>query len=247
MIEKEHPENNNQAYHIAKAQTRRYGSGMNAIQKKQRSTRARSLIRLLKKHYSDASMILRYSNHWELLVAVMLSAQCTDKKVNDVTKRLFVKYRTLDDYINADMQEFEQDIFSTGFYKNKTKNILGSARMVRDTYSGVLPNTMSDLLTLPGVARKTANVVLGNAFGIVEGIAVDTHVRRFAIRFDLSDHTDPVRIEKDLMNIMPRRYWFLFTYLVIAYGRSVRSAHVFDPLLPAFPGALQRWILVGKK
>lgn len=186
-------------------------------------------------------MALRYGNEWELLVAVMLSAQCTDKKVNEVTARLFTKYRTLGDYVRAGRRTFERDIRPTGFYRNKTKNILAAARMVRDRFNGKVPKTMEEMLLIPGVARKTANVVLGNAHGVVDGIAVDTHVRRFALKFNLSDHRDPARIERDLMRIVPKRDWFRFTYLVIEYGRNICPGRVHNcaghPLSKVYPPA----------
>lgn len=190
-------------------------------------------------------MALHFNTHWELLVAVMLSAQCTDKKVNEVTEVLFKKYKTLEAYVRADPIQFEQDIRQTGFYKNKAKHILASARIVREQCNGVVPNTMEALLSLPGVARKTANVVLGNAFGIVEGIAVDTHVRRFAIRFNLTDSKDPTVIEQDLMALLPKKDWFLFTYRVIEYGRQIAPARVYDiskdPLIALYPPAGTRF------
>jgi len=155
-----------------------------------------------------------------MLIAVILSAQCTDKKVNEVTEALFKKYRTLDDYVNADLAEFEHRIHSTGFYHNKAKNILGAARMLKEQFDSVIPKTMEEMLLLPGVARKTANVVLGNAYGVVEGIAVDTHVRRLARLWGLTDEMNPEKIERDLMEILPREEWFLFTYRVIEYGRN---------------------------
>jgi len=154
------------------------------------------------------------------LVAVILSAQCTDKQVNKVTARLFRKYRTLEDYINVDKKEFEKDIFSTGFYRNKTKHILESAKIIQNQFGGRVPQTMKEILTLPGVARKTANVVLGNAYGIVEGIAVDTHVIRLSRLWELTKETDPVKIEKDLMKLIPKKDWFIFTYHIIEYGRK---------------------------
>jgi endonuclease-3 len=165
-------------------------------------------------------MMLRYRNNWELLVAVELSAQCTDKKVNEVTPRLFARYKTLDAYVRADPREFEQLIFPTGFYRNKTKNILAAARMVKEKFHGKIPETMTEMLRLPGVARKTANVVLGNAYGVVEGIAVDTHVKRLARVLGLSLEHDPNKIEKDLMEIFPKKEWFRLTYLLIEYGRK---------------------------
>jgi len=194
----------------------------------ERRARVRKILAALKRRYPKAHIALRYSNNWELLVAVELSAQCTDTMVNKVTEKLFKKYRTLDDYVNARPEEFEQDIRSTGFYRNKARNILAAAKMVKEKFGGTLPKTMEAMLSIPGVARKTANVVLGNAHGIVEGIAVDTHVRRFAIKFDLSDYQDPVRIEKDLMAIIPKKEWFDFTYRIINYGRDICPARKHD-------------------
>ncbi len=182
--------------------------------------RAQEIYRVLISLFPDAKMVLKYSNNWELLVAVMLSAQCTDKKVNEVTAKLFKKYETLDDYINAKPKEFEKDIYSTGFYRNKTKNILAAAKMLKIQFHGGLPKTMNEMLTLPGVARKTANVVLGNAYGVVEGIAVDTHVKRLAHRLGLSKHHDANKIEQDLMSLFPKKQWFRLTYLFIEYGRA---------------------------
>jgi endonuclease-3 len=186
-------------------------------------------------------MALRYSNNWEMLVAVILSAQCTDKKVNEVTEKLFKKYKKLDDYVNANPSIFEQDIRQTGFYKNKAKNILTAAKLLQGEFDGTLPKTMEEMLTIPGVARKTANVVLGNAYGVVEGIAVDTHVKRFSIRYDLTDSKDPVKIEQDLMQILPKKEWFDFTYRVIEYGRNIAPARKYDtstdPLIQIFPQA----------
>ena len=190
--------------------------------------RARRILRALKKLVPDARMALRYKNNWELLVAVILSAQCTDKKVNEVTATLFKKYRKLDDYVSAKREEFEEDIYSTGFYRNKAKNILAAARIVKERFGGRIPRTMEDMLTLPGVSRKTANVVLGNAYGVVEGVAVDTHVARLARRFGLTRHTDPKKIEADLMELYPKSEWFMLTYYFIEYGRRhcpARAAH----------------------
>ncbi len=182
----------------------------------------------LKKFFPRAKIALRYGNHWELMVAVQLSAQCTDKKVNEVTEKLFKKYKTLDDYVNADRLEFERDIHSTGFYRNKAKNILDAAKIVKEKYGGKLPKTMPEMLELPGVARKTANVVLGNAYGVVEGIAVDTHVKRLSKLLGLTNETDPVKIEKDLMKIIPREEWFDFTYRLIDCGRKYCVARRHD-------------------
>lgn len=154
------------------------------------------------------------------MVAVQLSAQCTDKKVNEVTAKLFKKYKTLDDYVSANLKGFQKDIKPTGFYRNKGKSILAAAKIVKKKYNGKLPRTMEEMLALPGVARKTANVVLGNAYGIVEGIAVDTHVRRLTRLLGLTTHNDPNKIEQDLMQIIPKKEWFKFTYLLIEYGRK---------------------------
>ncbi len=185
----------------------------------ERKRRAAVIIKRLKKLIPDAKIALRYSNPWELLVAVVLSAQCTDKKVNEVTEKLFKKYRTLNDYIKANQREFEQDIRPTGFYRNKAKNILAAAKMVKEKFHGKVPKTMEEITTIPGVARKSANVILGNAYGVVEGIAVDTHVIRLSRALGLTKEKDPVKIERDLMAIIPKKDWFQFTYLIIEYGR----------------------------
>lgn len=189
-----------------------------------RKKRTQEIVNLLKKKYPHAKIALRFGNNWELLVAVILSAQCTDKKVNEVTERLFKKYKTLDDYVAADEKEFEQIVRPTGFYRAKTKNILASAKIVKEKFDGEIPRTMQDLLTLKGVARKTANIVLGNAYEVVEGIAVDTHVRRLSQRLGLSTENDPEKIEKDLMDLIPKKDWFKTTYLLIDHGRAVCTA-----------------------
>ncbi len=190
--------------------------------------RAREVLRGLKKLFPKTRMFLNYGNHWELLVAVELSAQCTDKKVNEITPALFDRYKTLDDYMNADVREFEKLIFQSGFYRNKTKNILAAARVVKHEFHGKIPKTMEKMLTIPGVARKTANVVLGNAHGIVEGIAVDTHVKRMSRVLGLSQEINPNKIEKDLMQLFPRKEWFRLTYLLIEYGRKYCPAKKHD-------------------
>ena len=197
-------------------------------QKDERIKRARVVLRKLKKLFPEAGMMLRFTNNWELLVAVELSAQCTDKKVDEITPALFKKYPTLLDYVHAIPSEFEQMIFQSGFYRNKTKNILAAAKMVHETFHGELPRTMKEMLTIPGVARKTANVVLGNAYGIVEGIAVDTHVKRLSHLLGLSDENNPNNIEKDLMEIFPKKEWFHVTYLLIEYGRKYCTARKHD-------------------
>lgn len=182
------------------------------------------IAKLLKKHYHNAHIVLKYSNNFELLVSVILSAQCTDKMVNKVTKKLFKKYKTIKDYAHADIKTLEQDIRSTGFYRNKAKSLQSTARMILENFDGKIPKTMSELITLPGVARKTANIVLGNAFGIVGGIAVDTHVSRLSQRLGFSKNTNPDKIEQDLMNLFERNDWFNLTYLLIEHGRAICNA-----------------------
>ncbi len=194
----------------------------------ERKKRAAVVVRILKKLFPKAKIALRFSNNWELLVAVELSAQCTDKKVNEVTEKLFKKYRKLNDYVRANPRVFEKDIRQTGFFRAKTKNILAAARMVQKEYHGKVPRTMAEILRIPGVARKTANVVLGNAYHVVEGIAVDTHVMRLSQKLGLTSHADPVKIERDLMELLPREEWFPFTYRLIEYGRTYCPARPHD-------------------
>jgi len=182
----------------------------------------------LKRLFPKARIMLHFSNPWELLVAVMLSAQCTDKMVNKVTTKLFQKYKILHDYVVADQKEFEQDIYSTGFYHSKARHIIQTARIIEERYHGVVPHTMKELVLLPGVGRKTANVVLGNAYGVVEGIAVDTHVIRLSRVLGLTKQTDPKKIEKDLMVLIPKKEWLSFTYLFIEYGRAYCIAKKHD-------------------
>lgn len=200
----------------------------------ERKKRAAAISRTLKKLFPDAHMVLRYQSPWECLVAVQLSAQCTDKKVNEVTEKLFKKYRTFDEYVRADPREFEDDIHSTGFFRNKTKNILAAAKMVKEKWHGKLPQTMEEMLTIPGVARKTANIVLGNVHHVVVGIAVDTHVRRLCRHWGLTEHEDPEKIERDLMELIPQKEWFQWTYRVIEYGRkyspAIKRDHSGEPL-----------------
>ena len=181
-------------------------------------------MRVLDRLFPHARMVLNYSNQFQLLVAVELSAQCTDKKVNEVTKNLFKKYRTIEDYITANRKEFELDIKPTGFYHNKAKNILAAANVIKNEFDGKLPKTMEEMLKIPGVGRKTANILLGNAYGIVEGIAVDTHVWRLARVLKLSKYNNPEKIEQDLMKLLPKRRWFKLTYQLIEYGRAYCTA-----------------------
>jgi len=179
------------------------------------------IVELLEKEYPDAKIALRYTNPLELLVATILSAQCTDERVNIVTKTLFEKYKTAEDYANADIKELEKDIKSTGFYRNKARNIKKCCQMLVEKFNLQVPKTMEEMLELPGVARKTANIVLSNAFGVIEGIAVDTHVRRLAKRLGLTEHEDPNKIEESLMEIVSKDYWMKITDLLIFHGRRV--------------------------
>jgi endonuclease-3 len=186
--------------------------------------RAAKIIELLEKKHPDAKIALRYTNALELLVATILSAQCTDERVNIVTKTLFEKYKTAEDYANSDQKELEKDIRSTGFYRNKARNIRNCCQMLVEKFGSQVPMTMQEMLELPGVARKTANIVLSNAFGIVEGIAVDTHVRRLAQRLGLTENEDPNKIEEDLMGIVPKTHWMRITDLLIFHGRRICTA-----------------------
>lgn len=186
--------------------------------------RAEKIIYLLKERYPHASTALKFENPLELLVSTILSAQCTDARVNLVTRDLFKKYRTAKDYAGANLKTFEQEIRSTGFYHNKAKNIIGASKMIVDNFKGKVPDTMEELITLPGVARKTANIVLSGAYGKLEGIAVDTHVKRVAFRLGLTDNEDPEKIEEDLMKIIPRRDWWIFSNVIIYHGRETCDA-----------------------
>ena len=193
-----------------------------------RKNKAKKILAELKKLFPEAKIALNFSNPWQLLVAVILSAQCTDKKVNEVTAKLFQKYKRLEDYVKADQILFEKDIYQTGFYRAKAKNILASAKIIQEKYQGNIPCTMEEMLELPGVARKTANIVLGNVYGAIVGIPVDTHVRRLSNLLGLSDENDPVKIEKDLMEILPEKEWGTVSYRLIEYGRKYCPAKKHD-------------------
>ncbi len=182
------------------------------------------IIQILENDYPEAKTSLHFRSALEILVATILSAQCTDKRVNIVTQSLFKKYQTAQDYANADLTELEQDIRSTGFYRNKAKNIKKSGWMLIEKYDGKVPDTMEELIKLPGVARKTANIVLSNAYGTIVGIAVDTHVRRISKRLGLTQNTNPDKIEADLMQVVPKEYWKRITNLIIFHGRKVCTA-----------------------
>lgn len=191
---------------------------------KNAAQRIRPIIARLKRRYPEARCALDHQNPLELLVATILSAQCTDARVNLVTKDLFAKYRTAQDYAGASPAVFEQEIKSTGFFRNKTKSILGMAQALVERHGGRVPGTMDQLTALPGVGRKTANVVLGTAFGINEGVVVDTHVSRIANRLKLTRQPDPVKIEQDLMKLVPRKEWTDFSHLLIHHGRQICEA-----------------------
>jgi endonuclease-3 len=186
--------------------------------------RAPEVIRRLEAAYPDAKVALNFSNPLECLVATMLSAQSTDVTVNEVTATLFKKYRTAEDYLAVPEDELKADIRPTGFFNQKATSIRAACQRIVEVYGGEVPRTMEDLLTLRGVARKTANIVLGNSFGVVEGIAVDTHVKRLANRIGFSGESDPVKIEQDLMGLIPREKWFSFTYVLIDHGRAICHA-----------------------
>jgi endonuclease-3 len=182
------------------------------------------VIEWLKDEYPNAHCALHHSNALELLVATILSAQCTDERVNLVTAELFRKYRTARDFAEADLSELERDVHSTGFFRNKAKNIRAAAARICDEFAGEVPSEMEKLLTLPGVARKTANVVLGNVFGVASGIVVDTHVARLSQRLGLTKETAPEKIERDLMQIVPKTDWIMFSHWLIAHGRKICQA-----------------------
>ena len=186
--------------------------------------RTREIIRKLKRAYPGAKCSLNHSNAFELLIATILSAQCTDDRVNIVTADLFRKYRKPEDYLTVSPRELEKDIQSTGFFRNKTKSIQGTAKMLTETYSGEVPKTMDELLELPGVARKTANVVLGNAFDIKAGVVVDTHVTRLSHRLNLTQEKTAEKIEQDLIPIVPKKDWVIFPHLIIYHGRKTCKA-----------------------
>ena len=186
--------------------------------------RISKILEILEKDYPTAKVVLNFSNPLEMLIATILSAQCTDKRVNLVTQDLFKKYKTPEDYANTDIKELESDIRTTGFYRAKSKNIRNACKMIVEKFDSKVPKTMDELTTLPGVGRKTANIVLSNAYGIVEGIAVDTHVARVSKRLGLTKWDDPNKIEQDLMRVVPRELWFCFTYRTIEHGRNICMA-----------------------
>jgi endonuclease-3 len=187
---------------------------------KELKARARKVVRVLSRLYPDAVVFLDHGSPWELVAAVSLSAQSTDRQVNLVTKKLFKRYKTVQEYADADIHELEQLLFSTGFYRSKAKHLKRAAQIVVERFGGEVPRTMEELTQLPGVARKTANIVLQSAFGITVGIPTDTHVMRFAKRYGFSDETDPIKIEKDLMAWFPKSAWRHLSYQLVSYGRD---------------------------
>ena len=206
----------------------------------QEKNRTRKIIAKLRKAYPDAHCSLIHNSPFELLIATILSAQCTDERVNIVTADLFRKYRSCEDYINVAPSELEQDIHSTGFFRNKTKSIQGACKKMIEEHGGQVPNEVEKLLGLPGVARKTANVVLGNAFGIASGVVVDTHVARLSQLLGLTREKQPEKIERDLMDLVPKKDWVDFSHLLIYHGRQVCKARrpecgkcVIEPLCPS--------------
>lgn len=186
--------------------------------------RVRAILKKLDETYPAATCALEHNNPFQLLISTILSAQCTDVRVNQVTKTLYKKYPSAEDFAHADPKELEQEIRPTGFFRNKTKSIIGAGKAIIEKFGGKVPRTMDEMLTLPGVARKTANVVLGTAYGIASGIVVDTHVQRLARRLDLSKNEDPKKIEQDMMQIIPQDHWILFSHQLIWHGRKVCQA-----------------------
>jgi endonuclease-3 len=190
----------------------------------ERRARVAEILRRLDDMYPGATCALYHSNPWELLVATILSAQCTDKRVNEVTPGLFAKYPTPDDFAATRPEVLANDIRSTGFFNNKAKSIVGAAKKIVGEFGGKVPRTIEEMLTIPGAARKTANVVLGTAYGIASGVVVDTHVQRIARRLDLTKHVEPVKIEQDLLKIIPQDKWILFSHQIILHGRALCQA-----------------------
>lgn len=197
--------------------------------------RAANILKILKKLDPHPKSALNYGTPWQFLVAVQLSAQCTDKKVNEVTPGLFKKYPNLGAFLKARPAEFEKDIHATGFYRAKTRNILAAAKAIQARFGGKLPRTMAEMLTVPGMGRKSANVVLGTIYGVKEGIAIDTHVKRLSRQLGLTKHTDPAKIEKDLMALFPRKEWLHLNYRLADYGRKYCPARPHDHMAKKCP------------
>ncbi|MCL5970376.1 MAG: endonuclease III [Patescibacteria group bacterium] len=185
---------------------------------------ANQVYNLLNNHYPNAKIVLKFSNNFQLLVAIILSAQTTDITVNKVTETLFNKYRTVEDFANANLSELEKDISMVGLFRNKAKNIIATAKIITEKYNDEIPNSISELIKLPGIGRKTANVFLGNAYNISEGIAVDTHVARLSQRLGFAKNKDAGKIEQDLIKLFDKTKWFKLTYLLIEHGRKICTA-----------------------
>ena len=185
-----------------------------------RRARLEQILAILDQVFPNVTCALYHSNPWQLLVATILSAQCTDERVNMVTPGLFAKYPAMEDFAAATPEALGKDIYSTGFYNNKSRNIIAAAKRILQVYNGQIPTSIEELLTIPGAARKTANVVLGTAFGIASGVVVDTHVSRISQRLDLTSETDPVKIERDLVKILPQSRWIQFSHQLIHHGRG---------------------------
>lgn len=211
----------------------------------ERGKRAAKIVAELKRLYPTPKSELTYTTPFQFLAAVILSAQCTDKKVNAVTDTLWKKYRTLDDFINADLDTFASELSSITFYRNKAAHIIRAAKMIKEEFGGEVPKTEAELVRLPGVAYKTAHVVLGELYDLWEGIPTDTHVRRFAIRFDLTDHTDLTKISKDLESLIPKEDWKYVNNGLVLYGRYTCPALPHEceshPLSPLWPASGTRW------
>ncbi len=206
------------------ATPKQHGRGGGKLGRGSNPARVRAILQKLDEAYPDVTCALDHKNPFQLLVSTILSAQCTDVRVNQVTRTLYQKYRTPEDFARADPRELEQEIRPTGFFRNKTKSVIGAGKKLQEDFSGKVPRTMEQLLTLPGVARKTANVVLGTAFGIAAGVVVDTHVMRVSRRLDLTRQSDPKRIEQDLIRTIPKDKWILFSHQLIWHGRKVCQA-----------------------
>ena len=186
----------------------------------ERKARINAILEKLNQMYPNVECALYHRNPWELLVATILSAQCTDKRVNEVTPRLFEKYPTPQDFASASQEEMAIDVRSTGFFNNKARSVIGAGRVIVNQFGGVVPKTLEELITVPGAARKTANVVLGSGYGIASGVVVDTHVMRLSLRLDLTKQTDAVKVEQDLIKIVPKDRWIQFSHQLIHHGRG---------------------------
>jgi endonuclease-3 len=210
-----------------------------------RAERAKKIAAYLKKAYPKPKSELKYQKPFQFVVAVILSAQCTDKKVNECTAKLFKKYKTIDDFAKANIKTFAKEISSITFFRNKAKAIIGSAKIIQQKYKGKVPRTETELVSLPGIGYKTAHVVLGELYDIWEGIATDTHVKRFAKRFDLTDNNDPTKISKDLEKLIPKKDWKYVNNGLVLYGRYICPARPHDcinhPLTKLYTPAALRW------